>query len=812
MSIPDETYWNTSYEYQYHALKEDDAKEKKIDDPFGYFAREIEHCYSGKCQSNSKLNVRDTDINTLLPMFYELSRQSSMINLDYCNPRDTTYKNVLTYLYNASICSYHVLAKKYFRVAQKLFQKIPKGNVNRSLAHIQIRCIDRLLSDSASIIDTIFIRRVIEESQAITAGFNYTSKDISAWYECIGDLFERNGLIDPGYSNYQKAIWYTSKITEERDRVIRLQRIRDKMNMQFNTLPYNVKKAFANSASENIDSLTFETGNIREFKNHTKWLNTYFRRITGRSLGYEIDTFCALVLRGSQSNDYLPMDVFSAIAEQQNIQYKDQYFDLCTKSLFVMTNRMIAAHATRTNYRAVLQNFFAVYVSSDQYDRASLVNDYLRRISHNDFEYYLPNKAMLLLHRQEEDSALTILNKILDSLPAYVHYRWYTQVQADCYALLETVYSNLDNHPQAQLYDSLLRGIEFDAPTILSNVNTENAVFNGERKSDVLEGHINYLQELNAQEALLAQSEMEKTKASDSLRKSEQVIYNINIRDSTNRVRNEKERGIEAANEKTKKIIFYGAGVFILLTGGILFYNYRKSNKIKVEKTELELESLKAGYLGHGIGSSFQYITSKLDKGADTDIQLAITLTKGLSELFVELEENYSEAISLTKEIENQEKYIGVISRGEGNAVHCSNHIDRSIAESISVPRFFLIDIYLNALKHGRLAKKLDGRITSILSGDDIDPCIYYLTVEDNGIGRWEARKYKSEGAISTGLNRVRRRLEIFNLEENGFSIFFDIQKALTDVTNEYGDVCGTRITFKIVRNEKNKRNDRRRP
>ena len=111
--IPDLTFWNTSYTYHFQYTQKDDTDtgknflpESEIDNLLQpkTINDSISSCYLGKGKIGFlPCEEIDTNIDRLLSKAIKLFEKQSIINLDYYDGKDTTYKSVLLYLYNASV-------------------------------------------------------------------------------------------------------------------------------------------------------------------------------------------------------------------------------------------------------------------------------------------------------------------------------------------------------------------------------------------------------------------------------------------------------------------------------------------------------------------------------------------------------------------------------------------------------------------------------------------------------------------------------------------------------------------------------------
>lgn len=157
------------------------------------------------------------------------------------------------------------------------------------------------------------------------------------------------------------------------------------------------------------------------------------------------------------------------------------------------------------------------------------------------------------------------------------------------------------------------------------------------------------------------------------------------------------------------------------------------------------------------------------------------------------LENNSKRTISLKEDLEILQNYIKLERLQFQGALYCEISVDENIdEENMLIPPMIFQVLTENALKHG-LEKTTGGKITIKVTRKD-----NYIVgiVEDNGIGREQARRTKSElrfeGRNPHGIRLVEKLIKL----SSGFTRKNSLK--VIDLIDENNKPLGTRVEFTI--------------
>ncbi|MDQ3110850.1 MAG: histidine kinase [Bacteroidota bacterium] len=113
--------------------------------------------------------------------------------------------------------------------------------------------------------------------------------------------------------------------------------------------------------------------------------------------------------------------------------------------------------------------------------------------------------------------------------------------------------------------------------------------------------------------------------------------------------------------------------------------------------------------------------------------------------------------------------------------------------EYTQIPSMLIQPYVENSIWHGIMHKEGRGKIEIVL---EMKGNILYCVVQDNGIGRKRSMELKLEKDglhKSVGMSNTRERLEIINQVNNS-----EMSVNVSDVLNENGEICGTKVEIHI--------------
>jgi tetratricopeptide (TPR) repeat protein len=273
-------------------------------------------------------------------------------------------------------------------------------------------------------------------------------------------------------------------------------------------------------------------------------------------------------------------------------------------------------------------------------------------------------------------------------------------------------------------------------------------------------------------------------------------IYNFEnssqILEKEHRYEIEKERIISDAkiqHQKLIKQISIGIGVFIIVTGVVMFIGFRKRQSIKQQQKELllrarisdiELKALRLQMNPHFIFNSLNSISDYIQKN---DTQKAdFYLTKFAKLMRGTLENSEEREIPIAEELKMLELYMDLEKSRLKDKFSFEIRIDNDIdTEHTYIPPLILQPFVENSIWHGITNMEGEGKILIHITKDN---SMLNCIVEDNGVGRDVG---KSGDRKSFGMKITKDRLEVLNKMKNANSAInlVDLEK-------------GTRVEVKL--------------
>jgi ligand-binding sensor domain-containing protein/signal transduction histidine kinase len=244
------------------------------------------------------------------------------------------------------------------------------------------------------------------------------------------------------------------------------------------------------------------------------------------------------------------------------------------------------------------------------------------------------------------------------------------------------------------------------------------------------------------------------------------------------------------------QILIYS--LFVAVVAFFAWLIIRRIRKREQEKTatskrisELEQLSRKAQMNPHFIFNSLNSIQQYV---MDADVAGANKFISGFSRLIRQtLDFSSKPEISLEEELDYLTNYLVIErTRLEDTFSWAVNIDDTVYAAEYYIPPMILQPFVENSVRHGlRFRKDKEGEVTiTVKRRDDYLVCI----LEDNGVGRKAAMKYKSISPInyqSKGMSLTADRIEMFNKEHDK-----KITMQIDDLEDEAQNALGTRVTI----------------
>lgn len=220
----------------------------------------------------------------------------------------------------------------------------------------------------------------------------------------------------------------------------------------------------------------------------------------------------------------------------------------------------------------------------------------------------------------------------------------------------------------------------------------------------------------------------------------------------------------------------------------------KEKYELQSQVRELQLKTFRNQLSPHFIFNTFNSIISIALQGNKKE---AYTLFVKISNVLRQsLESTESILISLKKELDLVTNFIAIQQFRFKNLFVFEMKIDDTIEpSSLLVPKM-IIQIHVeNAIKHGLLPKKQNGKLK--INIEESRKNQLTITIEDNGIGREEAQKLET-GGTNLGL----KTMEHFIKEINAIGKL-RVKQEIKDLTDDSGNAAGTKIilTIKSVKN-----------
>lgn len=221
----------------------------------------------------------------------------------------------------------------------------------------------------------------------------------------------------------------------------------------------------------------------------------------------------------------------------------------------------------------------------------------------------------------------------------------------------------------------------------------------------------------------------------------------------------------------------------------------KEAEMLRLQATRLQMKALRAQmnphFIFNALNSIQHYITSYQTDSASKYLAMFARLMRQ------SLDYSDLEIISLDKEVQFLRDYLLINQKLRfNNGLQFEIHIHDDIDEDMTgVPTMIVQPYVENAIEHG-LRTKNEGTIR--LHFDLLDEDTLLCMVEDNGVGRENARKFQQadsafEKHLSRGTSITEQRLQLLGNAKAG-----DLFVQTIDLVAPDGTPCGTRVEIKI--------------
>lgn len=272
---------------------------------------------------------------------------------------------------------------------------------------------------------------------------------------------------------------------------------------------------------------------------------------------------------------------------------------------------------------------------------------------------------------------------------------------------------------------------------------------------------------------------------------------------------------IESANEIRLRIApaywqtwWFKISLLLLLAFAIWWIYRQRIKKIRRDErfksdyekkiAEVEMQALRAQMNPHFMFNSLNSINNFILKNDPDNASGYLTKFSRLMRLI--LDNSRSEWVLLENELKALELYVQLEAVRFDNAFVHSIEVTKDVdAETMMIPPLIIQPYVENAIWHGLLHRKEPGGRLDIKIWKHSESL--YIEIEDNGVGREEAKRLKSKTATkqkSHGMKITAERMDIVNKVYN-----VDAGVTITDLDQEQGRT-GTRvlITLKYKTND----------
>jgi sensor histidine kinase YesM len=245
-------------------------------------------------------------------------------------------------------------------------------------------------------------------------------------------------------------------------------------------------------------------------------------------------------------------------------------------------------------------------------------------------------------------------------------------------------------------------------------------------------------------------------------------------------------------------VVTYVLLVLIILIALFIYKNIQSKKKraessFKQKIAETQMQSLRAQMNPHFIFNSLNSIENFMMRN---EKRTAIEYLNKFSALIrIILDSSRTELVPFVKDLEGIKLYVELEQLRFNNKFSFETFIAPELFNNdYQVPSLLIQPYIENAILHG-LSQSESGNLRLQLTATLEDEYIIY-TIEDNGIGREQSKKYKEHNKPfheSVGLQLTQERINIFNLQQKS-----EGEVKIEDLYNYKNESCGTRVRVKI--------------
>ena len=391
--------------------------------------------------------------------------------------------------------------------------------------------------------------------------------------------------------------------------------------------------------------------------------------------------------------------------------------------------------------------------------------------------------ADILIKQGKYNEAYKYIIEVI-SLAEEIGNRYYL---SEVYNTLGWVYLKLKKLKDAQYYldKSLKIGIKNNIPSSLTLSYSHLSELNQKKE--------NYKKALDFYQK---SKEIERKTFNDkNIRYVNSLINKYDSEVNTNKIKNlARENEIAKLRLLRNRNILIIALVSIALFGVLLYSIYRQ-RLLKNDKQILLLEQdalriqMNPHFVFNALNSIKLYIINNEQKNAVYYLNKFSKLIRSI------LESSTVKVVTLGEELKTMNLYMSIENIRFSNEIIYKEKISESLnLETIKIPPLILQPFLENSIWHGLSSKKGDKKV--LLSVDKLSNEFIQIDIEDNGIGREEAFRIKSNKTLnrkSIGIDLTKERLDNFSAQfQSDYSIEY------IDLLDKNGKIKGTKVSLKI--------------
>jgi LytS/YehU family sensor histidine kinase len=249
----------------------------------------------------------------------------------------------------------------------------------------------------------------------------------------------------------------------------------------------------------------------------------------------------------------------------------------------------------------------------------------------------------------------------------------------------------------------------------------------------------------------------------------------------------------ESENDKQRNIIYLLIGGLIVLVSSatVITYYVRKQRKMEFQQqlnkiSMLRLENARSRVSPHFLFNSLTTIQDELSDKPDASKRLhAIVNMLRCSLLNIE-----KPSIPLKDEMEFVNNYVLLQKSKFIHDLQTEINIENNDLFDYKIPAMIVQIPVENAIKHGLAGKQNGEKILKVDAKRENGTLM--ISIADNGIGREIARSNFKTGT-GTGLKVISQTLHLLNSKNEN-----KIKFSLTDLKNESGENCGTKVDISV--------------